>query len=105
MTLKEQAAADLELFFDLDEFAELHTLAGRKLTVVIDNDQLQKNTLKAPGGTFDGDLLLYAKSADLKRLKLEPQRVVVYDGLPYLVCSSAEQDGVTQLILQTHRGF
>ena len=53
MSLREQFDEDLDIFFDLDEMATEHDLQGRKLQLVVDSDQLQKNALQDPGGIFD----------------------------------------------------
>ena len=43
MGFKEQLQKDLDsVFFNLDEFAEIHRVEGKKIPVVVDSDQLNK---------------------------------------------------------------
>ena len=102
--LRGQFAADLGIFFDLGELAACHEFAGRRLVVVLDSDQAMGNSLKAPGGTYEGDLLLFAQSRDLWGLAVQPGKLTTLDGRPVQVEQVVESEGVTQVTLVSHRG-
>ena len=103
--LRRQFMEDLdEVFFDLGELAACHEFAGRRLAVVLDSDQAMGNSLKAPGGTYEGDLLLFAQSRDLWGLAVQPGKLTTLDGRPVQVEQVVESEGVTQVTLVSHRG-
>lgn len=108
MTLREQMADDLDMFFDVDEMADEHTIVtaavptGITVRCVVDNDQGQKNSLQSPGGIYDGNLLFFAKTADVQGLR--PQMLLQFDGVPYVISGVLEEDGVTQATLVASQG-
>ena len=103
--LRRQFMEDLdEVFFDLEEMATCHEFAGRQLTVVLDNDQAMGNSLKVPGGTYEGDFLLFARRKDLQGLAVQPGKLTTLDGRPVQVEQVVESEGVTQVTLVSHRG-
>lgn len=104
MSLREQFDEDLDIFFDLDEMATEHDLQGRKLQLVVDSDQLQKNALQDPGGIFDGDFLLFAKTRDLSGLRIAAGSLIELDARPYQILSVIDEDGVTQITLSAAQG-
>lgn len=104
MSLKDQVADDIAMFFDLEEMGSEHVLEGRTLTLVVDADQAQKNSMKAPGGIYDGDLLVFARIADLSGMRTEPNTLLRLDGKPYSLVSVLEEDGIIQLTLAAGTG-
>lgn len=106
MSLKDQIAEDLTLFFDLDEMAETHTLtvggAEREIPAIADGDEGQRNSLKAPEGTYDGDLLFYAKTSDLSGVV--QGGLIQWDGVPYRVAAVVEEDGISQVTMTAGQG-
>lgn len=105
MNLREQLAADIDIFFDVEEMATEHTLDGRPVMLVVDADQAQQNALKSPGGVFDGDLVVFVKTAELNPASVIPDSRIQLDNVPYTVSSSIDADGVTQLTLVGKRGY
>ncbi|MCI1965881.1 MAG: hypothetical protein LKJ17_07095 [Oscillospiraceae bacterium] len=101
MTLREQLGADLNLFLDLDEMAETHTLTiggeMREIPAIIDGNAGQRNSLKAPGGVYDGDLLFYARTADLNGMARNG--LIQWDDIPYRVAAMVEENGMSQVTL------
>lgn len=65
----------------------------------------QKNALQAPGGLYDGDVLIFAKAgAALPWPQLTPGRAVDFDGRPYVIAGIIDEDGVTQITLTAAQG-
>lgn len=64
----------------------------------------QKNALQAPGGLYDGDVLIFAKAGQLAGLQLTPGRAVDFDGRPYVIAGIIDEDGVTQITLTAAQG-
>ena len=104
MSLRDQFTEDLDIFFNQCEMAAEHDLQGRRLLLVTDNDQLQKNALQAPGGLYDGDFLVFVKTSDLAGLQVAPGRTASLDGRPYLVSAVVDEDGVTQITFSAAGG-
>lgn len=95
MSFKDEVAADLdEVFFNLEEFGELHKVEGKEITCILDTD---RGKLKGDGGEYalsEADFVLYAKTADLPPRKAAGS-VLNLDGRELTVGAWDEQNGVT----------
>lgn len=100
MTLKEDIAADLGVFFDADEFAEEHKVEGRVILCVVDTCRVQALSGGAEKGLSEADLVLYAKTADLPKRKPAGELLRV-DGRDFEVGRWDEEDGVSVVELYT----
>lgn len=49
---KDYISSDLDMFFNLDEFAEEHNIDGKTMAVIIDNDMLQRRKMSQADGTY-----------------------------------------------------
>jgi len=92
MGFKDQVNADLDVFLNLDEFGELHTVDGMQLSVVVDNDKLKERQAKAQYG-YEGDLLFYVAKAFYGDLPAVGQ-IVRFDGEIYRVSDAQEDMGM-----------
>lgn len=100
MTFKEMIERDRrEVFLNLDEFAETHSVDGKNISVSIDADAL---TAKQQAlGVDSASLVLFAASEDLPKRK-PPGAAINVDGRDYIVVDWADNKGVTQItLLQT----
>ncbi len=108
MTLSEQVGEDEAIFFDLDEMASVHTIQlpgesmPRDVPVVVDDTQLQQNSQKSADGTYHGDLLFFVRKIEVPGLV--EQAFIQFDGVPYQVVKTADEDGVLQVTLGTNMG-
>lgn len=102
MALCDQVEDDLSMFFDLDEMATIHNISGKQISVVIDNDQGQRNSIKAPGGVYDGNLLFFAKTSELPTIL--PDSMITFDGVPYQVVGVVSEEGMSQVTLRAGMG-
>ncbi|MCR4436165.1 MAG: hypothetical protein QHH06_10330 [Clostridiales bacterium] len=96
---KDYINSDLSSFFNPDEFAEIHTIEGRELLVVVDNDRLSQRTQKEYEGIYVGDLLFFVSAADYGT-RPKPGEVVRFDQVPYEVFDVKEGGGVYEIILK-----
>ncbi len=108
MTLREQVADDFAMLFNPDEMGSEHSIVtdaspgGKTILCVVDNDQGMKNSLQSPGGVYDGNLLFFAKTADI--LGLQPRMMIQFDDVPYVVSGIVEEDGISQVTLASTLG-
>ena len=103
MSFKEDILADLdEVFLNLDEFAEEHTIEGKKISVVMNNDQLE--TLKEGQilGLVEADMVIFAKVEDLPR-DLDPGRFLNVDGRELIVVKAGRNMGLAEVALRQNR--
>ena len=103
MNFKEQILKDLDaVFFNLDEFAELHRVEGVQIAVVVDNDQLNKLKKGQILGLVEADMLLMGREADFPA-NLEPGRLLNVDGREMLVANSGKDMGLVEVALRQNR--
>lgn len=113
MTLKEQFSADLPIFLNLDEFAERHTINGKTVDALIDNNALDEKLASARGarsisssahtdGLFRAEMLVYVRTADLGGLP-RTGSMIRLDGREYRVTEAVEEMGVCSLCLEAIR--
>lgn len=99
MNFKEQIERDLDVFLNLDEFAELHRVEGVKIAVVVDDDQLNKLKQGQILGLVEADMLLMGRESQLPA-RLEPGRLLNVDGREMLVTNSGKAAGLVEVALR-----
>lgn len=103
MSFKEQIQKDLDaVFLNLDEFAELHRIEGKKIAVVVDNDQLQQLKKGQILGLVEADMLIMGKESDFPA-DLEPGRLLNVDGRELIVENSGTDMGLVEVALRQNR--
>lgn len=103
MALTDQLAADLNVFFNLDDFAEMHELAGRSLPCILDSEQAKQDTLRGVGGIYEADLLVYVREADVAGIELKPENPIVLDKRAYIITAVKPAVGIVELSLMQRR--
>lgn len=102
LTFKDCAAADIDVvFFNTDEFADEHTVNGKTLLVVWDDNTLADRGAHWEGGakqSFDqglykADARLYVKVKELGG-KPKVNSPMLVDGKKYIVSNVDEESGV-----------
>lgn len=107
MSFKEQLASDIDVFLNLDEFAEIHNLNGTECPVVATDDSTRAHT-KAAGGPrlMDGlhgdSVRLQVRTADLPAIPVQGNNFK-YDGKLYKVVSCTNNMGMLNISLMAHR--
>lgn len=103
MNFKEQFLRDLDaVFLNLDEFAEIHRIEGKKIPVVVDDDQLNKLKQGQLLGVVEADMLLMGRVADFPA-NMAPGRLLNVDGRELLVESSGTNMGLIEVALRQNR--
>lgn len=103
MDFKEQIQKDLDaVFFNLDEFAELHRVEGAQIAVVVDNDQLNKLKKGQILGLVEADMLFMGREKDFPA-DLDPGRLLNVDGRELFVVKSGKDMGLVEVALSQNR--
>lgn len=103
--LKDIIASDIEtVFFNLDDFAEEHFVEGKKIKIVIDNDELTKMKQGQTLGIGEADLMFFVKKKDLPKKRM-PGSLLNIDNREYIVVECIENKDVMQYALRQNRSI
>lgn len=101
-TFKECLAADLPTFLNPDEFADTHMIDGRKMTVMVDENELLERDKARMGTHLDGiqkaRRLIYVSKQEFGP-RPSNGRLLSLDGKQYRVKSSTEEAGILAIEL------
>lgn len=106
-SFKEQLEKDFDgTFFNLDEFAELHTIDGKEIPVVVDNEtliQLNMGKTVNSDGIFTDSIIIFVQK---KYLDYEPVigQVMDFDGVTYPVDNVLSDAGGYTVVLRGNEG-
>lgn len=106
MTFKECVRQDVtDVFLNLDEFGVEHSINGKTMTAIVDNNELIEREKKAKSD-MDGvnvkTTLIYVRARDYGALP-PVGYVVRMDGKSYLVTDATNEDGVYSIHLEMNR--
>lgn len=90
------------VFLELDEFADWHTVAGKRIRCVFDDDLLEQRASSDQGseyGAANADLLVFAKTTDLP-CRQTPGQTINVDNRQFVILDWKENMGVAELTLQ-----
>jgi len=100
---QEQIAQDNALvFLNIDEFGETHTVEGKEITIIIDDDALVTRKGGAELGIAESSMLIFARSEDLPKKKA-PGSALNIDGRECIVDDWVESSGMSQISLSQNR--
>ena len=102
MTLAELIQFDNQnLFLELKDFAETHTLEGVEMDISVDNDRL--DFLKAQGysALIEADLMFFCRSDEIARHT--PGSLINYDGRECTVVNWTENKGISCVAIAQRR--
>jgi len=102
MNFKEQLKSDLNTFFNFNEFGDDHSIDGKVVNVIVDNETLKSRNKKEYDGIVQADLLYFVKEEDLLK-EPRPDSVQVFDGVPYIIFDAKLDEGVYEVILQSNK--
>ena len=99
MSFKEQMQSDLDaVFLDLDTFGEIHSVEDKKITVIIDDDELIRRQSGMEEGVSGSTILFFAKESDLPPRKM-PDNLLKFDGKEYTIKSWNVSAGMATITL------
>lgn len=106
-SFKDQIAADIGTFLNVQEFADAHTVNGKTMTVVVDDNELlerdKSKLLGAPlNGTYKARRLIYVARAEFGP-RPAIGAMLALDGRQYKVKDSTEEAGVLAIELEAVR--
>jgi len=85
MTFKEELKADIDnVFLNLDDFGEDHTIEGKPLICMFDDDELKERQGTNDLAVSESSQILFAKEQDLPKRKVAGDKLVI-DGKVYVV--------------------
>lgn len=106
-SFKDQLEKDFDnTFFNLDEFAELHTIDGSEIPVVVDNEtllSLNMGKTVESDGIFTDSIIIFVQR---KYLDYEPVigQVIEFDGVAYPIDNVLSDTGGYTIILRGNEG-
>lgn len=102
MGFKEMVDADRAVFMDVDFFGSQHTVEGKKVTVVVDDDALRQRQGGQEMTIAESTLLFHAKTEDLPK-GLAPGKTLNFDGKECLVDDVVQAMGIAAVTLRQNR--
>lgn len=107
MTFKEQISSDnRKVFMNLDEFSEFHTINGKSMPCLIDNNELidreRRYKYQHADGIYMKQLLIFVRAEDFGPIPAIG-RVVTFDKKTYTVSDSINEDGIYSLCLEANK--
>ena len=97
MSLKEVIASDIDdVFFDTDEFAEIATVDGKPVPIILDNDALNGKSELYTAGLSEGEQLIFIKQKDMLRRPMEGEQITI-NGKQWYVRHSLLNMGVYEI--------
>lgn len=101
MRFKDFIQRDLDVFLNLDEFAEMHEIDGQEIAAVVDKDIIKtysNNKYERYDGVYKGEIIVYIKADDFTKRPVFGQHIRV-DGKLYLVVECNEDAGILEIVL------
>lgn len=99
MSFKDMITEDVErTFLNQKEFAATHVVDGKKVLLVIDNDELKRRQGGQEYAIEESSTLFYCKSKDLPKRK--PGQTLKVDGRVCLIDDWKEDMGMTTVVLR-----
>lgn len=107
LSFKDCIAADIQnVFLNQEEFAEVHTVDGKPMGVILDDDGLQERDAARGGvhtdGLYKSRRLLYLSKADYGGRPV-PGKALNLDGRIWYVVSADEDAGLLTIELEANR--
>ena len=92
-------------FMNVDEFADMHTVDGKEMAVLVDDNEIVEREKKMKSnmdGVYVKQKLIYVKASDFGALPAIG-RQIMFDGKRYLVTDSTDEQGVYTITMEANR--
>lgn len=100
---KEAVQKDISnVFLNVDEFADNHTIDGKSMPALIDENEAGEREIKYVGygsGTYKRHLLVYVSEANFGPLPTVG-RTITLDGKTYRIHDAVSEDGIHAITLE-----
>lgn len=104
MGLKDIIESDnFNVFFNIEDFAEIHKIDKQDVPVIIDDDRLMYRFNKEFDDIYTGKILYYARVSDFPA-QLKQGMLQVFDGKPMYIYDVKVDNGIYEVILHQNRG-
>lgn len=93
------------VFLNQEEFGETHNVDGKKMLVIIDNNEMlerEKRYKNLEEGLHVKQILFYVSAADFGPLP-QVNRIMKFDGGTYRVSDAIREDGIYSISLEANR--
>ena len=101
-TLKETIESDIDLVLDLDDFAQLVSVEGKKIKVQFDSDRLGELTGHTQYALGLDAVVMYARTEDLPAIR-KPGDALMIGAYDWTVMSWEDRAGISEIALQRTR--
>lgn len=104
MNFKDAMAADIgNVFFNANEFAELHNVEGNDINIIIDNEKLTELKTKSQFASqiTQAEMLIYVKSSDLGYVPANGSMLEI-DSNVYTVNMVTDSEGMLEIVLESN---
>ena len=94
-----------EVFFNTEEFSDIHTVDGKPMAAMIDdmeNIEREKKMKSNMDGIYARQILLYVKASEFGSLPAQG-RILTLDGRKYIVVDAVDEGGVYTVTLEANR--
>ena len=96
---KDTVKADrLEVFLNINEFGEIHTVEGKPIPIVIDNDELKERQSGQDIAVAESSTLFYARTEDLPRRRPAGENINI-NGRECMIDDWQEDMGLSTIVL------
>lgn len=103
---KDMVREDIKnVFLDLDMFGETHVVAGKEMTIILDDaEKMRRNGFYQDSkAIYSKRILFYAAAEDFG--KLPPLgRTIEVDGINYKVLQAEQEDGIYAITAEEFKG-
>lgn len=103
ISFKEAAREDVaDVFFNTGEFADNHTINGRQMPVIVDENELierEKHMKSNMDGVYVNQIMIYVKGMDFGMLPAVGSAVKM-DGKEYIVQDAVNEYGVYSITME-----
>lgn len=100
MSFKDQVASDInKVFLDLEFFGEIHRVEGKRIPILIDNDELKERQGGQDLAVAESATLFYARSADLPPRRA-PGSSLNINGRERIIDDWKEDMGMATIVLR-----
>lgn len=98
---------NVNVFMNIDDFGETHTVNGREMTIIIDDDKLDEHEVRIEGadhgdGIYAKQSLFYVRAADFGRRPANGS-ILKLDGKTYIVTKTISAGGIYTIEIEAKR--